>query len=205
MPLLFLHLHTCKCLITCWIHILKYCLRHNGSNIYMPKKYLSATLWETICTHFSHRCWIFAIFRRNKSSPTPANKLSVSCQQSTLSPLKLHNSATHTLLFYTTHSTILQRTNRQTYGQIHRARLSAVIVSWLNIPRLRLHLFPFRGCIHIRRHGKAAPTAANNLLFRCKQTTITLLTTWCAPYKTLSVAPANILLHSLFACIRKSS
>ena len=95
MPLLFLHLHTCKCLITCWIHILKYCLRHNGSNIYMPKKYLSATLWETICTHFSHRCWIFAIFRHNKSSPTPANKLSVSCQQSTLSPLKLHYSAPH--------------------------------------------------------------------------------------------------------------
>lgn len=113
MPLLFLHLHTCKCLITCWIHILKYCLRHNGSNIYMPKKYLSATLWETICTHFSHRCWIFAIFRHNKSPPTPANNLSVSCQQSTLSPLKLHNSATHTSLFYTTHSTTLQRTNRQ--------------------------------------------------------------------------------------------
>ena len=84
--------------------ILKYCLRHNGNNIYMPKKYLSATLWETICTHFSHRCWIFAIFRHNKSPPTPANKLSVSCQQSTLSPLKFHNSATHTSLFYTTHS-----------------------------------------------------------------------------------------------------
>lgn len=134
-----LHLHTCKCLITCWIHILKYCLRHNGSNIYMPKKYLSATLWETICTHFSHRCWIFAIFRHNKSSPTPANKLSVSCQQSTLSPFKFHNSATHTSLFYTTHSTILQRTNRQTYGQIHRARLSSVNVSWLNIHLLCLH------------------------------------------------------------------
>lgn len=101
----------------CWIHILKYCLRHNGSNIYMPKKYLSATLWETICTHFSHRCWIFAIFRHNKSSPTPANKLSVSCQQSALSPLKFHNSTTHTSLFYTTHSTILQRTNRRRMGR----------------------------------------------------------------------------------------
>ncbi|MBF1459515.1 hypothetical protein [Prevotella pallens] len=98
-------------------------------------------------------------------------------QQSTLSPLKFHNSATHTSLFYTTHSKILQRINRQTYGQIHRARLSAVIVSWLNIHLLRLHLFPFRGRIYIRRHSKSAPTAANNLLFRCKQTTITLLTT----------------------------
>lgn len=68
MPLLFLHLHTCKCLITCWIHILKYCLRHNGSNIYMPKKYLSATLWETICTHFSHLRWIFSIFWHNKAA-----------------------------------------------------------------------------------------------------------------------------------------
>ena len=110
---IFLHLHTCKCLITCWIHILKYCLRHNGSNIYIPKKYLLATLWETICTDFSHRCWIFAIFRHNKSPTTSANKLSVSCQQSTLSPFKFHNSATHTSQFYTTHSKILQRTNRQ--------------------------------------------------------------------------------------------
>lgn len=152
-----------------------------------------------------HLRWIFSIFRHNKSPPAPANKLSVSCQQSTLSPLKFHNSATHTSLFYTTHSTILQRTNRQTYGQIHRARLSSVNVSWLNIHLLCLHLFRFRGRIYIRRHGKSAPTAANRLLFRCKQTTITLLTTWCAPYKTLSVAPANILLHSLFGCIRKSS
>ena len=127
------------------------------------------------------------------------------CQQSTLSPLKLHNSATHTSLFYTTHSKILQRTNRQTYGQIHRARLSSVNVSWLNIHLLRLHLFPFRGCIHIRRHNKAAPTAANNLPFSYQQTTLLLLTIWCSPLKTLSVAPANILLHSLFACIRKSS
>lgn len=71
--------------------------------------------------------------------PHAANKLSVSCQQSTLSPLKLHNSATHTSLFYTTHSTILQRTNSQTYGQIHRARLSSVNVSWLNIHLLCLH------------------------------------------------------------------
>lgn len=152
-----------------------------------------------------HLLWIFSIFRHNKSSPTPANKLSVSCQQSTLSPLKLHNSATHTSLFYTTHSTILQRTNRQAWGQIHRARLSSVNVSWLNFHLLRLHLFPFRGCIYIRRHGKSAHTAANNLLFSCKQTTITLLTAWCSSLKTLSVAPANILLHSLFACIRKSS
>lgn len=127
------------------------------------------------------------------------------CQQSTLSPLKLHNSATHTSLFYTTHSKILQRTNRQTYGQIHRARLSAVIVSWLNIHLLRLHLFPFRGRIYIRRHNKAAPTAANNLPFSYQQTALLLLTIWCSPLKTLSVAPANILLHSLFACIRKSS
>lgn len=163
MPLLFLHLHTCKCLITCWIHILKYCLRHNGSNIYMPKKYLSATVWETICTHFSHLRWIFSIFWHYKAAtfaewtpysgitklpPTATNKLSVSCQQSTLSPLKLHNSATHTSQFYTTHSTILQRTNRQTYGQIHRARLSSVNVSWLNIHLLCLHLFPFRGRIY---------------------------------------------------------
>lgn len=152
-----------------------------------------------------HLRWIFSIFRHNKSSPTPANKLSVSCQQSTLSPLKFHNSATHTSLFYTTHSTILQRTNRQTYGQINRVRLSSVNVSWLNIHLLRLHLFHFRGRIYIRRHAKSAPTAANNLLFRCKQTPITLLTAWCSPLKTLSVAPANILLHSLFACIRKSS
>lgn len=182
MPLLFLHLHTCKYLITCWIHILKYCLRHNGSNIYMPKKYLSATLWETICTHFSHLRWIFAIFWHYKAAtfaewtpysgitklpPTATNKLLFSCQQSTLSPLKFHNSATHTSQFYTTHSTILQRTNRQTYGQIHRARLSSVNVSWLNFHLLRLHLFPFCGCIHIRRHNKAAHTAANSLLFRC--------------------------------------
>lgn len=152
-----------------------------------------------------HLLWIFSIFRHNKSPPTPANKLSVSCQQSTLSPLKFHNSATHTSLFYTTHSTILQRTNRQTYGQIHRARLSSVNVSWLNIHLLRLHLFPFRGRIYIRRHNKAAPTAANNLPFSYQQTALLLLTIWCAPYKTLSVAPANILLHSLFACIRKSS
>lgn len=152
-----------------------------------------------------HLRWIFSIFRHNKSSPTPANKLSVSCQQSTLSPLKFHNSATHTSLFYTTHSTILQRTNRQAWGQIHRVRLSSVNVSWLNFHLLRLHLFPFCGCIHIRRHNKAAHTAANSLLFSYQQTTLLLLTTWCVPYKTLSVAPANILLHSLFACIRKSS
>lgn len=177
MPLLFLHLHTCKCLITCLIHILKYCLRHNGSNIYMPKKYLSATLWETICTHFSHLRWIFSIFRHNKAAtfaeyspysgitklPLSLNILHTqaqqivphACQQTVCQlptiytiALKFHNSATH---------------KPQTYGQIHRARLSAVIVSWLNIPRLRLHLFPFRGRIHIRRHGKSAPTAANNL------------------------------------------
>lgn len=205
MPLLFLHLHTCKCLIICWIHILKYCLRHNGSNIYMPKKYLSATLWETICTHFSHRCWIFSIFWHYKAatfaewtpysgitklSPTATNKLLFSCNS-------LH--CRHS------RSTILHRINRQTYGQIHRARLSSVNVSWLNIHLLRLHLFPFRGCIHIRRHNKAAPTAANNLQFSYQQTTLLLLTIWYSPLKTLSVAPANILLHSLFACIRKSS
>jgi len=180
MPLLFLHLHTCKCLITCWIHILKYCLRHNGSNIYMPKKYLSATLWETICTHFSHLRWIFAIFWHYKAAtfaewtpysgitklpPTATNKLLFSCQQSILSLFTFHNSATHTSLFYTTHSTILQRTNCPTYGQIHRARLSSVIVSWLNIHLLRLHLFHFRGRIYKRRHGKSAPTADKSLLF----------------------------------------
>lgn len=110
MPLLFLHLHTCKYLITCWIHILKYCLRHNGSNIYMPKKYLSATLWETICTHFSHICWIFSIFWHYKAAtfaewtpysgtiklpPTTTNKLLFSC---------------NSLQYRHSHSTILQRT-----------------------------------------------------------------------------------------------
>lgn len=136
----------------------------------------SLNILDFLAQQSCHLRWIFSIFRHNKLSPTPANKLSVSCQQSTLSPLKFHNSATHTSLFYTTHSTILQRTNRQTYGQIHRARLSSVNVSWLNIPRLRLHLFPFRGCIHIRRHNKAAPTAANNLPFSYQQTTLLLLT-----------------------------
>lgn len=167
MPLLFLHLHTCKCLITCWIHILKYCLRHNGSNIYIPKKIpFSDTLGNYMHPFLTSLLNILHI-QAQQIAPTPANKLSVSCQQSTLSPLKFHNSATHTSLFYTTHSTILQRTNRQTYGQIHRVRLSSVNVSWLNFHLLRLHLFSFRGRIYIRRHGKSAPTAANNLLFRC--------------------------------------
>ena len=160
MPLLFLHLHTCKCLITCWIHILKYCLRHNGSNIYMPKKYLSATLWETICTHFSHLRWIFAIFWHYKAAtfaewtpysgitklpPTATNKLLFSCQQSILSLFTFHNSATHTSLFYTTHSTILQRTNRQTYGQIHRAASPPLLFrGWIFLASVSIY-FPFVG------------------------------------------------------------
>lgn len=110
MPLLFLHLHTCKCLTTCWIHILKYCLRHNGSNIYMPKKYLSATLWETICTHFSHRCWIFSIFSHNKAA-TFAEYSPYS--DTTNRPPRLPTnclSAANNLHYRYSSSTILQRT-----------------------------------------------------------------------------------------------
>lgn len=72
-------------------------------------------------------------------APHACQQTAIQLQQSTLSPLKFHNSATHTSLFYTTHSTILQRTNRQAWGQIHRVRLSSVNVSWLNIHLLRLH------------------------------------------------------------------
>lgn len=110
MPLLFLHLHTFKCLITCWIHILKYCLRHNGSNIYMPKKYLSATLWETICTHFSHLRWIVSIFWHNKAATfaewTPYSGI-------TNRPPRLPTnclSAANNLHYRYSRSTILQRT-----------------------------------------------------------------------------------------------
>ena len=70
-----------------------------------------------------------------------------------------------TILHHTFHNSATHKP--QTYGQIHRARLSSVNVSWLNIHLLCLHLFPFRGCIYIRRHGKSAHTAANSLLFRC--------------------------------------
>lgn len=94
------------------------------------------------------------------------------CQQTVCQLPTIYTIAIKAPQFCNAHFTLLHHTfynsathKPQTYGQIHRARLSSVNVSWLNIHLLRLHLFRFRGRIYIRRHGKSAHTAANRLLF----------------------------------------